>query len=147
VTHLLAKLQNVDANVHALRLEVATFRGEVKTLHGEVNALRADVAKNTADLSTITENLPTNNTALTDTDNAATLSDLACEVARLRRQADEQPVLRRNSCASSKGQLYDPTTYMPSPESLLQKDGSWAEELGPPHPRTRDELMFEFTGE
>jgi len=108
VTHLLAKLQNVDTNVNALRLEVATFRSEVSTLHGEVNALRADVAKNTADLSTITENLPSNSNTANET-SGVTLSNLAIEVARLRRQADEQPVLRANSCAPSKGTLYNPT--------------------------------------
>lgn len=119
-TNLLTKLQHLDTNVNALRFEVTSLRTDVQALHGEVATLRTNVA--------------------TD------LSPLVVEVARLRRRADELPVLLANSKASPVGQLYNPTTYMPSPESLLPNDGSWAEELGPPNPINRDDLMF-FTGE
>ena len=138
VTNLLTKLQHLDTNVNALRFEVATLREDVHAVHGEVATLRTNVA---TDLSTITTNLSTN------TDNTTALSsDLALEVARLRRRTDELPVLLTNSNANPRAQLYNPTTYMPSPESLLPDDGSWAEELAPPNPINRDEL-FLFTGE
>ena len=138
VTNLLNKLQHLDTNVNALRFEVATLREDVHAVHGEVATLRTDVA--TA-LSTITANLSTN------TNNTTALSsDLALEVARLRRRTDELPVLLTNSNANPRAQLYNPTTYMLSPESLSPDDGSWAEELAPPNPINRDEL-FLFTGE
>ncbi|KIM35168.1 hypothetical protein M413DRAFT_449877, partial [Hebeloma cylindrosporum] len=136
VTNLLAKLQHLDTNVNALRFEVATLRESIHGVHSEVTSLRNDVG--TSDLSNI------NGTSIATA--AASLPELAVEVARLRRTADELPVILANSQASNRAPLYNPTTYMPSPESLLQRDGSWAEELVPPNPTSRNELM-DFTVE
>ena len=149
VTNLLAKLQHRDTNVNALRFEVATLRAGVQALRGDFATLRTEFSesKNTnagaESRTTVTGGLPMN----TDTETAAavTLSDLALEVARLRRRADELPVLLTNSSARPKSQLYNPTTYMPSPETLLPSDGSLPEALVPPNPINRDELLL-FTG-
>jgi len=151
VTNLLAKLQHHDANVNALRFEVATLRAGVQALRGEFATLRTDFseskntntgAENISTVTTATGGLPTNTGTETA---AATLSDLALEVARLRRRADELPVLLTNSCAHPNTQLYNPTTYRPSPETLLPSDGSLPEALVPPNPVNRDELLL-FTG-